>query len=125
MQVTVYHHLIASVEMEKPIIYPVAHFLDVPNHDGVFRATNSIDESWIRARDEGIMVYVRSTSVGDLYKVTTDRGARPIWFKVASAGFEGLTDAEVKENYILTEPVTAESAERANHDPRVRKQLFG
>lgn len=124
MQVTVYHHLIASVEMEKGIIYPVAHFQDVPNYNGVFEATNTTWESWVRSRDEGIMIMLRSTSVGDLYKITNQRGGNPVWFKVAPMGFEAMTDEEVNAAFIVTATATAEMIERANAVPGFRQQMF-
>jgi len=122
MQVTVYHHLVANIQMEKPMIYPVAFFRDVPNYNGIFEATNSIDEAWVSGKQDDMMIMLRSTSVGDLYKVANNNGGSVIWFKVSSMGFEGLTDTQVQENYILTEPVTAESSERFREEPGFRKR---
>jgi hypothetical protein len=99
---TVYHHLRPenAPEITRPILYPVAYLEDVFLSD-VFRATNTIDRSWVFARDHDtqITILLRSTSVGDIVVDKSDGR----WFRVERVGFRELTDEEVAR-YIVMSP---------------------
>lgn len=52
---------------EKPMIVPVA-YVKTDRLENVFRMTNSVDRGWANGRDEGVLVGLRSSCVGDVIK---------------------------------------------------------
>ena len=65
--------------------------------DLAFRFTNSIDVPWWDAGVPGLTptgTRLRSTSMGDVFRVRSDEGAERCWL-VASTGFRELSAAEI------------------------------
>jgi hypothetical protein len=78
---------------EKPTVIPVAYIYSDGN-DGlweVYEKTNSINDSWVTGRDKGVMIGLRSSSVGDLIEDT----AKKIFYMIDRVGFKEVR----KEDY--------------------------